>query len=178
MGLPFINLYDANIKPDSVGKALPGYQIRITEEGEILIKGKGMFDAYFSPWQEREEILDEGWFKTGDLGLLDDDQNLKIIGRNKNVIDFTGMKIFPYEVESVINKHSMIQESYVYGEEHAMYGQLPVARVVVKKGFEDMLDLDELRGFCYKRLSQYKVPKQFVVVDEIPKTVSGKIKRH
>ena len=136
-----------------------------------------MLDAYFSPWQNREDILQEGWFNTGDLGRIDKDGYLTIVGREKDVINFVGMKVFPYEVESVINQFTGVKESYVYGESHPGYGQLPMVKVVLKDGAGTSRIIEDLRKYCYRKLAQYKVPKGFEIVNEIPKTASGKIKR-
>ena len=144
--------------------------------GEIRIKGKGMLDAYYSPWQGRNDILTDGWFKTGDLGKIDKDGFLFIVGREKDVINFVGMKVFAQEVESVLNLHPQIKESLVYGATHPVYGQLPMAKIVLREG-SSVLDMYDLRRFCYQRLAQYKVPKDFEFVDHLPKTTSGKIKR-
>jgi len=182
VGLPFIKLAADRNYRGTVGKALPDYQVEIRNKdadnvGEIYIKGKGMLDAYFSPWQNRSSILKEGWFKTGDLGKMDENGFLTIAGRDKDVINFTGMKIFAYEVEATLNQHPLIKESMVYGVSHPQYGQLPIARVVLKEGLDSPPDLDNLRRFCYERLAQYKVPKDFEFVSHLPKTASGKIKR-
>ncbi len=182
VGLPFINLSADKRKRGSVGRALPDYETAILNKdenggGEICIKGKGMLDAYFSPWQKKENILKDGWFNTGDLGKFDDDGFLIISGRAKNVINFVGMKIFPYEVESVINQFHGVKESYVYGVDHPQYGQLPMVKIVLKKGADRVRIIDGLRRFCYENLAKYKVPKNFECVSQLPKTVSGKIKR-
>jgi len=180
VGLPFINLSSDERKRGSVGRALPDYDLKIVDPdrdgaGSIHIKGKGVLDAYYSPWQNRQSILKDGWFDTGDLGRLDNEGYLTIVGRGKDVINFAGMKIFAQEVEEVINLFPEVRESCVYGEEHAIYGQLPMAMVVVNEGAG--LSVDELRKYCYRMLAQYKVPKGFEVVDSIPRTASGKIRR-
>jgi long-chain acyl-CoA synthetase len=136
-----------------------------------------MLDAYFSPWRGRDEILQSGWFRTGDLGKIDADGFLYIVGRDKDVINFAGMKIFAQEVESVINQHPHVKESLVYGAPHSQYGELPIAKVVLLDENDDDAVLDNLRRFCYQRLAQYKVPKEFQSVDDLPKTASGKIMR-
>jgi long-chain acyl-CoA synthetase len=182
VGLPFIKLSGGRDKRGSVGRALPGYELRLDTmdadgRGEIYLKGKGMLDAYYSPWQGREEILHSGWFKTGDLGRIDADGFLSIIGRDKDVINFAGMKIFAQEIEAVINQHSHVKESRVYGVSHPRYGELPTASVVLLDKNVDDSVLDNLKRFCYQRLAQYKVPKEFYSVDSLPKTASGKIKR-
>jgi long-chain acyl-CoA synthetase len=144
--------------------------------GEVLIRGKGMFDAYFSPWQTREEAFPDGWFRTGDIGRVDADGYLFIVGRTKHVINFAGMKVFPYEVEDVLNRHPAIRESLVYGVAHPQYGQLPCARLVLRAG-ASAPDITELRRFCYARLAPYKVPKEFAVVERLERTASGKLRR-
>ena len=181
VGLPFVRLSGGRDKRGSVGKHLPDYEIGIDNKdkdgvGEIRIRGKGMLDAYYSPWQGREDILVDGWFKTGDLGKIDKDGFLFIVGREKDVINFVGMKVFAQEVEAVLNRHPAVRESLVYGAPHPVYGQLPMARIVLREDSEKP-GLNELRKFCYQQLAQYKVPKDFEFVDHLPKTASGKIKR-
>jgi long-chain acyl-CoA synthetase len=182
VGLPCIKLSGGRDKRGSVGRILPDFEIRLDSMdsdgiGEIFIKGKGMLDAYFSPWQGREEILQSGWFRTGDLGKIDADGFLYIVGRDKDVINFVGMKIFAQEVESVINQHPNVKESLVYGAPHPLYGELPTAKIVLHDKNVDDAVLDNLRRFCYQKLAQYKAPKEFQLVDCLPKTASGKIKR-
>ncbi len=180
VGLPFINLSADEGRRGSVGKPLPDYEVEIISPdrdgvGPVYIKGKGMLDAYYSPWQSRERILKNGWFDTGDLGRLDPDGFLTIVGRGKDVINFAGMKIFAQEVEAVINNFPGVRESCVYGENHPVYGQLPMAKLALLNGTG--ISTEELKRFCYRKLAQYKVPKGFETVDVIPKTASGKIKR-
>ncbi|MFA6054207.1 MAG: class I adenylate-forming enzyme family protein [Thermodesulfovibrionales bacterium] len=182
VGLPFINLSADKSKRGAVGRALPDYEVAISDKdkegvGEIYIKGKGLLEAYFSPWQNRQSILEDGWFKTGDFGKVDEDGFLTIVGRRKNVINFLGMKIFPDEVEAVINQHPVVAESVVYGAAHPVYGRLPLAKIVLKEGTTGEFDPEDLMRFCYQRLAKYKVPKEFECTDRIPKTPSGKIKR-
>ena len=181
VGLPFINLSRLQSKRGSVGRIILGYSLKILDKdsegiGKICIKGKGLFDAYFSPWRNREKILIRGWFNTGDLGKLDKDGFLFIVGREKNMINFNGMKVFPFEVESALNQHSLVQESYVYGLNHPEYGQVPMAKVILKANVKGAYALQVLRRFCYQHLASYKVPKEFEFVNKFPKTASGKIK--
>lgn len=180
IGLPFINNSNDIGKRGSVGRILPDYKIKILHSdvqgtGEICIKGKGMFDAYFHPWKSRQKVLTGGWFNTGDLGRLDQDGCLFILGRCKQIINFSGMKIFPFEIESLLNTHPSIKESLVYGKPHPEYGQLPMAKIVLKNK-RLALDPEVLRKFCYQHLTTYKVPKEFEFVSYLPKTVSGKLK--
>jgi long-chain acyl-CoA synthetase len=182
VGLPF--QWRAGDEPlrGSVGKPLPGYEIKLADcdaggVGSIRIRGPGLFDAYYLPWQSRAQVCLDGWFATGDLGRIDAAGHLFIVGREKAVINFVGMKIFPQEVEAVLNRHPAIRESLVTGAPHPRFGELPVARIVPRAGPAGDIPLDEVRRFCYERLAQYKVPKEFVVVDRLEKTASGKLKR-
>ena len=182
VGLPFINCGADETRRGSVGRILPGYEIKLAAAdnegaGEILLRGPGLFDAYFSPWRTRAQLDRQEWFHTGDLGRRDRDGFLYLVGRDKDVINFTGMKIFPYEVESVLNHHPAIKESLVYGVPHPQYGQLPAAKIVLDNSIEAQLDLTEVRKYCYKQLAPYKVPKKIEVVTDLTKTPSGKIKR-
>ncbi len=142
-----------------------------TGVGEVLIRGRGMFDAYFSPWRLREEVLRDGWFDTGDLGRVDEQGCLSLLGRSKTVIVCAGMKVFPEEVEEVINTMPGVKESRVFGQPHPQYGQMPVAEVVAS----DAEVIEKLRPFCFEHLSSYKVPVEFRRVETIPKTTSGKV---
>jgi long-chain acyl-CoA synthetase len=181
VGLPFIRLSGGREKRGSVGKPLPDFEVRLDKKdddgvGEIRIKGKGMLDAYYSPWQDRDDILNDGWFNTGDLGKMDRDGFLTIVGRKKDIINYVGMKVFAQEVESILNQHPQVKESLVYGASHAQCGQLPMAKIVLRNK-NDFLDVNILRRFCYQRLARYKVPKDFEFVDQLPRTASGKIMR-
>ena len=182
VGLPFINNSKDSAMRDSVGKILPDYKIKIINAdedgiGEVYLKGKGMFDAYFAPWQSREKILSDGWFNTGDLGKIDQNGFLFLVGREKNVINFLGMKIFPYEVESVLNQHPVIKESLIYGVCHSLYGELPCADIVLKDKLKTNFDKNGIRKFCFQRLASYKVPKEIRSVAMLDKTASEKLKR-
>lgn len=183
VGLPFINLRPSPSSRGSVGQLLPAYELKLENPdsegvGHVLIRGQGMFDAYFSPWQLRVEALDDGWFRTGDLGRLGDSKNLYIVGREKSVIICAGMKVFPLEVEQVLNAHAGVHESLVYGADHPVYGETPEAKIVAANPARNLAELQEaLRRHCYAELAPYKVPKSFTLVPSLPRTVSGKLKR-
>ncbi|MBO4303215.1 MAG: acyl--CoA ligase [Lentisphaeria bacterium] len=184
IGLPCINGGSSGkSKPGSVGRPEAPYEIKIASPddkgiGEILLRGPGMFDAYLSPFSLREEVCKEGFFDTGDLGYLDEEGFLFIAGRSKNVIVFAGMKIFPYEVENILLGHPAVEEVRVRGVPMKGFGEIPVAEIVLKSGFAGNGELrNDLRKFCYARLSEYKVPKDFIFVKELKKTASGKIAR-
>jgi len=183
VGLPFINIDPHSADENSVGRILPAYQLRIANPdsegiGEVLLKGKGMFDAYVSPWRLRDECLDDGWFHTGDLGRLDSEARLSLLGRSKTVIVCAGMKVFPEEVEETINAMSGVVESLVFGREHPQFGQTPVAQIALSADAgEPQRFVESLRAHCLERLSSYKVPVEFQIVPALPKTPSGKLRR-
>lgn len=183
IGLPFINSEAGGGGAKTVGRILPDFQVRIAGPdddgiGEVLVKGKGMFDAYFSPWRPREECLQEGWFYTGDLGRIDEDGRLCLLGRSKTVIVCAGMKIFPEEVEEVINSMPGVKASLVSGKDHPQFGQTPIAQVVVHGNVSDPTAvIGALRAHCSRSLSSYKVPVEFREVQSLAMTVSGKLVR-
>jgi long-chain acyl-CoA synthetase len=183
IGLPFINVDPHSAEENSVGHILPDYQLYIAHPdsegiGEVLLKGTGMFDAYVSPWRLRAECLDDGWFHTGDLGRLDAEGRLALLGRSKTVIVCAGMKVFPEEVEETINALTGVAESLVFGRDHPQFGQTPVAQVVIRNDTDDPATTPEsLRAHCLERLSSYKVPVEFQIVESLPKTISGKLVR-
>jgi long-chain acyl-CoA synthetase len=179
VGLPFIQPPDAQRKAGSVGRLGSDYEMELLQigedgVGEVALRGKGLFTAYFSPWQMREDLDPDGWFHTGDLGKLDDEGYLFLIGRTREVINYAGMKVFPTEVEAVLNQHPSVRESRVYSRPDPSYGQLPVAQVAPTGS---QVDVKDLRRFCYRSLAPYKVPKEFEIVEKVERTESGKVKR-
>jgi len=177
LGLPFIR----TTGPAGVGRAQPGYEVRIDSpaadgSGIVLLRGPGMFDAYFSPWIPRAEATREGWFNTGDIGRLDADGRLTLLGREKNVINFAGMKIFPDEVEAVVAAFPGVRECRVYGAPHPLFGQIPCVEIVPAPGAPPP-DPTALRRHCFQHLTAHKVPKEIRAVAAIARTASGKVRR-
>jgi len=146
--------------------------------GEIIGRGDNIALGYWKLPEETAEVFKDGWLHTGDIGRLDTDGFLFILGRAKQVINFNGMKIFPFEVESVLNRHPLVQESLVYGLAHPEYGSLPAADIVLRKGCVGRFDAHALRVFCYQYMAKYKVPKEFRCVEKLDRTLSGKLKRY
>ncbi|MBI4698010.1 MAG: long-chain fatty acid--CoA ligase [Nitrospirae bacterium] len=182
VGLPCINLWPLG-KESSVGQVLPSYEISMEDMGlgdghkAIKFRGKGFIDAYYDPWQTRSEIMTDGWFTTGDLGMVDHEGYLFILGRSKEMINVGGMKFFPREVEAILESHPSVREAYVFAVKHAMFGEIPNANVVMNKGFEDSFSGAQLQAFCRSHAALYKVPEKIEVVDILPRTASGKLIR-
>ncbi|MFD2256197.1 class I adenylate-forming enzyme family protein [Luteolibacter algae] len=177
LGLPLLNKAHAADIPLALGQPLPAFEVATGETGELLIRGPGMFDAYLNPWQPREEVLQAGWFATGDLVKISSDRTVTMFGRCKSVINIGGMKVFPEEIEAVLNTHPAVLGSKVFAADHATLGAFPCAEILLHGGCE-LPRLRELRSFCLEKLASYKVPMQFRAVESIERTASGKIKRH
>jgi long-chain acyl-CoA synthetase len=181
VGLPCINLDFAAEKSDSVGRVLPAYELRLDDVGlgpglgEVLFRGKGMLDAYYRPWRQRDQILADGWFRTGDVGQIDADGCLFLRGRCKDVITVLGMKFFPQEVEAVLTSHPSIEAACVFANRHPKMGEVSCAHVVAKSGSDKGGLQRELRQLCARRLASYKIPESIEMVDSLQRTASGKI---
>jgi long-chain acyl-CoA synthetase len=185
VGLPIINLQQSSEHPEAVGVALPAFTISVLDDaykavaineiGHLAIKGPGMFDGYLSPPTTRDEVLKDGWFLTGDLASLSKDGLIEIKGRTKNVINVAGNKVFPNEVEEVVNTYPGILNSKVHGQKHPLMGELVCVDIMLAT--RDSFDDEDLINYCRQALSSFKVPQRVTIVDHIEMTASGKIKR-
>jgi len=171
-GLPLLNTSGAD--PTAIG-APDDFEVRLVED-ELCLRGPGLFDAYLSPWRSRREVMDDGWFHTGDLACWEDDGSLRLVGRLKSVINVGGSKCFPEEIEEVLREHPGVADARVSGEEHERWGMLPVAEVVPVDAVQPPAERD-LSALCRQRLAAHKVPVRYLVVEELPRTASGKIRR-
>ncbi|RJQ84185.1 AMP-binding protein [Amycolatopsis panacis] len=169
-------------RPGSVGCPLPGVQIEIRSSGEVLgvgdvgeihIRGDKVMKGYWNRPAETGEALVEGWLRTGDLGSLDPDGYLSIVGRAKELIIRGGYNVYPREVEDVLYDHPDILEAAVLGVPDERLGEEVGAVVVLREGAE--LDVDSLRLWAKERLSAYKVPHVVAFTDHLPKGSTGKI---
>jgi long-chain acyl-CoA synthetase len=178
VGLPLINVESAREAPGAVGKPVPGFEIELRGAadgiGELWLRGPGMFDAYLSPWQPRAEIGHDGWFATGDLARLDEAGRIILCGRKKSVLNIGGMKVFPEEIEAVLDRHPAVKRSRAYGRDHPVLGTVVAAEVILHADATPGV----LKAWCRRSLSAFKVPAVIHFVEELPLTASGKIKRH
>ncbi|MGE9270207.1 MAG: class I adenylate-forming enzyme family protein [Verrucomicrobiales bacterium] len=184
VGLSVLNLEEAENNPTAIGKALPDYDVRLLNEegqevppgepGEFHIKGPGLLDAYLVPWNPQP--TENGYFASGDLVTRDSTGLLTLVGRSKSIINVAGMKVFPEEVEAVLNQHPAVQASRVKGQDHPHTGQIPVAEIIPDQAAARPRPA-ELQRYCRKQLSAYKIPLRFAFVDDLPRTASGKIRR-
>lgn len=176
VGLPMLNLTAAGEKPTSIGRPLPDYETKLDTDGALLLRGPGMFDAYLSPWQPRDEVLEGGWFRTGDLARRDGDGDFFLEGRAHSVINVAGLKCFPEEVELVLGEVPGVRAVRVSGKPHEKFGAVPVAEIVPADPANPP-KIPALLAHCRSRLARYKTPVEFRWVASLPLTPSGKIQR-
>ncbi|WP_029431367.1 long-chain fatty acid--CoA ligase [Blastococcus sp. URHD0036] len=170
-------------KLGSVGKPLSQHQVRVGDEqgrdvpagevGEILIRGAKVFSGYWRDPEATERAFVDGWFKTGDVGRLDEDGFLYIEDRKKDMIVSGGENIATPEVERVLYEHPDVVEAAVIGHPDERWGEVPHAFVVVRAGAT--LTSEDVAEFCRARLAKFKVPAYTTVVGQLPRTASGKV---
>ena len=187
------NFPGMEIKPGSMGKPAPGYDVDIIspkgvtckagEQGEIVIRIDkerpfGLFSGYYRDFSLTAAAFDGELYHTGDTAYFDKDGYLWFIGRNDDIIKSAGYRISPFEVESVLMKHPAVLECAVTGVEDKKRGQLVKATVVLNAGFEPSKSLEiELQDYVKQQTASYKHPRIVEFVKELPKTISGKIRR-
>jgi malonyl-CoA/methylmalonyl-CoA synthetase len=181
------NPYAGERRGGTVGPALPGVSLRVVDDqgrpvpvgevGNIQVKGPNVFAGYWRmPEKTAEEFTPDGFFKTGDVGKLDTDAYVTIVGRSKDLIISGGYNVYPAELESFINELPGVAESAVVGVPHADFGEVGVAVVVPRPGAK--LDTAAILGALKSSLANYKVPKQCHVVSELPRNGMGKVQKN
>jgi long-chain acyl-CoA synthetase len=172
-------------KPGSVGRLIPGMQVRIVDDagnelpegqpGEIWVKGPMVMKGYHNlPTETAAALTPDGYFKTGDLGRLDADGFLYITGRKKDLIIVAGEKASPREIEEMLMSHPAVAEAAVVGKKDASRGEVVVAFVIAREGQSPTTE--ELREFCREQgLAQWKVPREVRIVEDLPRSATGKV---
>jgi len=167
----------------SVGKPIVGVNIEIRDndgivlannkEGNIFVKTDKLMTEYYNNNKETEKVLIGGWLKTGDIGMLDENGYLFLLGRAKEMIISGGINVFPAEIENALMEHEFIEEAAVIGIKDDYWGEIPYAFIKKSKLTElsDLECIEWLKG----RISKYKIPKNFEFVEYFPKTPTGKI---
>jgi long-chain acyl-CoA synthetase len=169
----------------SCGLPLPGCAVRLVdpasgkdvspgEDGELLVRGPQLMLGYHNRPEDTAEVLRGGWYHTGDLARSDADGFLTITGRIKELIIRGGENIYPAEVEHAVSEHPDVVDAAVVGKPDEALGEVVVAFIVARGA----LELDELRTFLGERLAAFKLPSELQLIEQIPRTGSGKIKRH
>ena len=155
---------------DEVGNLLP-----VGEIGEIVIRGVNVMDGYENNPTANQSAFTNGWFRTGDQGRFDTDGYLFLTGRLKEIINRGGEKIAPKEVDEILTQHPAVSQAVAFAVPHPTLGEEVAAAVVLKK--EAAVTESEIRDFAVARLADFKVPRQVLIVDEIPKGPTGKFQR-
>ncbi len=172
-------------KPGSVGKAFPGYEIKIVDSemmevprgdiGEIIIRGDGVMLGYLNNEEATAETIVNGWLRTGDLGKMDEDDYLYIVDRKKDLIISKGINIYPRQIEEELLKLPSIANAAVIGVDDPKSGEVPVAYVELEADWEDPVTEAALKAELKKTLANFKIPRHIHIVDELPKTATGKV---
>ncbi len=175
---------DGTGKLGSVGKALSGCKVRIVDDngkglppnkpGEIIVSGPIMKGYYNNP-RATAETIKNGWLYTGDIGKFDEDGELFILGRKKELIIAKGQNIYPSDIEDVLYNHPKVAEAVVVGIPDELRGEVIRAVISLKAG--ETATEQEIKRFCLERIANYKVPKQVLFLDSLPKTATGKIRK-
>ncbi len=193
--LSLFNYGNEKIKPGSLGKSAPYYnvtlldsdgnQVQDGEIGELCVELKdghtfpGLFMTYFGDETKTKQVMHDGYYHTGDNAWRDEDGYFWFTGRNDDVIKCSGYRIGTFEVESVLMQHPSVVECAITGAPDPVRGQVVKATIVLAKGYEASDDLvKEIQTFVKKTTAPYKYPRIVEFVDELPKTISGKIKRN
>jgi malonyl-CoA/methylmalonyl-CoA synthetase len=182
------NPYEGARRAGTVGLPLPGVELKITdpgtgaalpdgEVGQIEVRGDNVFKGYWQmPEKTAEELRADGFFITGDLGKIDPDGYVQIVGRNKDLIISGGYNIYPKEIEMVLDAQPGVLESAVIGVPHADFGETVLGLVVPQRG--KVPDLDALAAACTQGLARFKHPRKLIVVDALPRNTMGKVQKN
>jgi len=182
------NPYDGERRAGTVGFALPGVDIKVTdpetgatlpdgEIGQIEVRGPNVFVGYWNmPEKTREELREDGFFITGDLGRIDEKGYLVIVGRNKDLIISGGYNIYPKEIELLLDEQPGVVESAVIGAPHPDFGESVVGILVAEKG--QSIDVAAIEANLGTSLARFKQPRKLIVVDTLPRNTMGKVQKN
>jgi long-chain acyl-CoA synthetase len=169
----------------SIGPPLPGVEVRLVDEdgedvaagdpGEIWVRGPNVFAGYWDDDEATARVLVDGWLRTGDVAVADDDGFLSLVDRKKDLIIVSGFNVFPAEVEDALLAHANVADAAVIGVPHPRTGEAVAAWVVPAKGAS--LTVDDVREHAAKQLARYKVPSTVQIVDALPRNEAGKLLR-
>lgn len=185
LGLPLGNIGGAGFTSHSVGTPSPGFEAKIIhdtqpitrsgESGDLLLRGPGMFDGYLEPRARRSDMTSDGWFATGDIAYYGTGGEIFIAGRKKSVIITAGNKVFPEEVEGVLDTYPGVRRCRVFGKSHDLLGEIVTAEVELDQ--PETFDREEIIRFCKRRMTNFKVPQELHLSRAIRTTPTGKVAR-
>lgn len=171
--------------PDSIGRPIDQVKVILIDEnqneivndeaGEIVISGPNVMKEYWNHPGETTEVLKDGWLYSGDIGRRDHQGNLYLVDRKKDLINVSGLKVYPTDVEKILMQHPSVEEAAVFGVFDSISGEQVKAAIVVKK-YQHVTEADLIR-FCRKSLASYKIPISFIQMHQLPRNSSGKLLR-
>ncbi len=176
-------------KEGYIGKATIGTEIKIVDldtgnkelppnqEGEVIVKCPTVMKGYWHKPEETTLVIREGWLYTGDIGKMNEEGYIALVGRKKEVIKVSGFSVFPAEIEDILCKHPAIMESCVVGIPDETRGQIPKAFVVLKPEYKGKITTDDIMSWTKQNLAAYKRPRSIELRDFLPKSAAGKILR-
>ena len=177
------NAMGEQAKPGSIGKPLPGIEVRIVDTdgedveegdpGEILVRGPNVFRGYWRQDEATDAAIREGWFRTGDVGYADEDGYIFLVDRKKDLIIVSGFNVYPREVEDAVYRHPKVADVAVIGVPHPYTGEAVKAFVVLKPG--ERATEEDIIDFCRKYLARFKCPGVIEFVPELPHLPTGKV---
>lgn len=179
--------HDLKYKFGSIGAPIENVEMKVVNSdgmevepgslGEIVIRGPNVMLGYWNRPSETAQVLTNGWFHTGDMGRMDSDGYFYVVDRLKDMINVSGFKVYPAEVENAIAAHPAVAEVAVYGVPDTVKGEIVKANILLKAGFA--IAQEEVIAFCSEKMAAYKIPRAVKFVSEIPKNATGKVlKRH
>jgi fatty-acyl-CoA synthase len=181
----YLKAEDAMRKPGSTGRVAARCQLRVVDDtgvdvppgntGQILIRGDNLMSGYWKAPEATAAVLVDGWFHSGDMGHMDEEGYLYVDGRSKDMIISGGENIYPAEIENLLIESPDIAEASVIGRPDARWGEIVVAVVVPKA--DRRINSEQVMKILEGRIARYKHPKEVVVVDQLPKTALGKIRK-
>jgi len=150
-------------------------EVPANNEGEIVIKGPVVMQGYWNKPEETREVLRDGWLHTGDIGLMDEDGYIKILGRKRELIKCSGYSVFPAEVEDLLYRHPAIQEAAVIGVSDPYRGETVKAFITLKPEYAGKVAEEEILEWCKGNMAAYKRPRVIEFREDLPKSAAGKI---
>jgi long-chain acyl-CoA synthetase len=147
------------------------------QEGEITIRGPTIMKGYWNNREETEAAFRDGWLHTGDIGLMDEDGYIKLLGRKRELIKCSGYSVFPAEVEDLLYRHPAVKEAAVIGIPDSYRGESPKAYIILKSEYVGKLTEEEIIEWCKENMAAYKRPRMVEFREELPKSGAGKILR-
>ena len=167
------NPYTGERRAGTVGLPLPGVSVRI-HEGEVQLRGSNVFGGYWRREDATRAAFDDGWFKTGDMGECSADGYYTLLGRKSDLIISGGFNIYPREIEEFLEEQEEIAEAAVVAAADRLRGEVPIAFVAAS----GHVDVAELEARCRAKFASFKIPREFVVVEKLPRTALGKVQKH